>query len=251
MAPGFFGNEGVWRKVENFFRDLGFKCSPITLPYRVKFAKVPNPKLGEICEKDDMDFLLTRIAEIKKTLAPGELFVGMGYSRGALLILKLQQIFAEKGEKLFDKIVLIAPAPPRGISALSWPAIKAYLSVKPLWKFWQKPVRREFASMAAAVMEKWMPDQDKKEIFGDFSWESGRVILETLLSPPKIDPKKIGCPALVVAGTYDLLIPPPVAKKIATMFSADYREVKGAHFTLKGSARKRMCELIAEWIFEI
>ena len=251
MVPGLFGNKDVWSKVQNFFEKIKFKCFPITLPYRVNFAKIPNPKLGEIGAEDDISFLLTQIAKIKETLKPGELFIGMGYSRGAMLVLKLQQIFAERGEKLFDKIVLITPAPPKGISALSWPAIKAYLGIRPLWKFWKKPVRREFASMAAAVMEDWMPLQDKEELFGNFSWESGRVIFETLFSPPKIDPEKIDCPVLIVAGAYDLLIPLPVAKKIADMFSADYREVKGTHFALKGSARKRMCEIILEWIYGI
>jgi len=249
MVPGLFGNKDVWSKIQDFFERLNFKCFPITLPFRVKFARIPNPKLGEIRAEDDINFLLMQIAKIREALKPNEPFIGMGYSRGALLVLMLQEIFAKRGEKLFDKIVLITPAPPKGISALSWPAIKAYLSIRPLWKFWKKPVKREFASMAAAVMENTMPLQDKEQLFKDFSWEPGRVILETLLFPPKIDPKKIDYPVLVVAGAYDVLIPPPVAKKIADMFKAVYRVVGGTHFMLKGSARQTMCEVISEWIY--
>jgi len=52
-----------------------------------------------------------------------------------------------------------------------------------------------------------------------------------------------------VAGAYDVLIPPPVAKKIADMFKAVYRVVGGTHFMLKGSARQTMCEVISEWIY--
>ncbi|MFA4941940.1 MAG: alpha/beta hydrolase, partial [Patescibacteria group bacterium] len=202
-------------------------------------------------EKEDIDFLLTQIAQIRKTLKPGEPFIGMGYSRGAMLVLKLQEISADKGEKLFDKIVLITPAPPKGISALSWPAIKAYLSIKPLWGFWRKPVRREFSSMAQAVFENRMPINDQKNLYRDFSWESGRVILETLFAPPKINPEKITVPVLVIAGAYDVLISPSTAQKIANMFSADYRLVGGTHFILKGSARQKMCEIIIEWIYGI
>ncbi|MDD5032246.1 MAG: hypothetical protein PHR36_04380 [Patescibacteria group bacterium] len=251
MVPGLFGNKDVWSKVQSFFERFGFKCFPVTLPLRVKFAETPNPKLGEIGAEDDIKFLLTQVAEIRKTLKSGDPFIGMGYSRGALLLLMLQEIFAERGEKLFSKIVMITPAPPKGICALSRATIKAYLGIKPLWRFWKKPVRREFAGMAKAVMEDLMPQADKKNLFGDFSWESGRVILETLLFPPKIDPTKINCPVLVMAGTYDLLIPPRVARKIAAMFSAEYREVKGTHFALKGSARKRMCQIIMDWIYDI
>jgi len=251
MVPGLFGNKDVWSKIRDFFEKLHFKCFPITLPYRVNFAKTPNSKLGKMGEKEDMVFLLSQVNEIKKTLKPGESFVGMGYSRGAMLVLKLQEIFADKGETLFSKIVLITPAPPKGISALSWPAIKAYLSIKPLWGFWKKPVRREFSSMAQAVFENRMPIEDQKNLYRDFSWESGRVVLETLFTPPEINPEKIKVPVLVIAGAYDVLISPSIAQKIANMFSADYRLVGGTHFMLKGSARKKMCEIIVEWIYNI
>ncbi|MFA4941562.1 MAG: hypothetical protein WC582_03130, partial [Patescibacteria group bacterium] len=88
MVPGLFGNKDVWNKVQEFFGKLNFKCFPITLPYRVNFAETPDLKLGEIGEKEDIDFLLTQIAQIRKTLKPGEPFIGMGYSRGAMLVLK-------------------------------------------------------------------------------------------------------------------------------------------------------------------
>lgn len=251
MIPGLFGNKDVWSKIQNFFESLRFDCFPVTLPHRVNFSKTPNLKLGEMNEEEDINFLLMQIDKIRETLKPGEPFVGMGYSRGAMLVLKLQEIFADKGETLFSKIVLITPAPPKGISALSWPAIRAYLSIRPLWGFWKKPVKREFASMAKAVFEDWMPAKDQKNLYGDFSWESGRVILKTLFTPPKIDPKKITVPVLVIAGKYDVLIPPRIAKKIANMFNATYREVGGTHFMLKGSARQKMCEIISEWIYGI
>ena len=251
MIPGLFGNKDVWSKVQSYFEELRFNCFPVTLPHRVNFEKVPDLKLGEMDEEDDISFLLMQIAKIKETLKPDEPFIGMGYSRGAMLALKLQEIFANKGETLFSKIVLITPAPPRGISALSWPAIKAYLSIKPLWGFWKKPVRREFSGMAKAVFEDWMPEKDQKNLYGDFSWESGRVIFETLFFPPKIEPEKIKVPVLVVGGKYDVLIPPRIAKKIANMFNAVYRVVGGTHFMLKGSARQKMCEIIRDWIYDI
>ena len=253
MVPGLFGNKDVWGKIQNFFEESKFNCCPFTLPYRKKLTEIPSLELGRISTAEDINFLRIKIAKIKENLKPNECFIGMGHSRGALLILKLQEIVTQQGEKLFDKIILITPAPPKGISALSWPAIKSYLSVTPKWRFWKKPVKRSFAGMASAVMDETMAAQDKMKLYNGLSWESGLVVAQTIFSPPKINPDKINCPVLVIGASQDRLVPPPIAKKIAAMLGlgVTYQEVNGPHLVLKGEARKDLCEKILDWLWNI
>lgn len=251
MVPGLFGNKDVWDKIQDFFEGLKFKCFPVTLPYRVNFARIPNPKLVEICTKDDINFLLMQIAKIKETLRPDEPFIGMGYSRGALLVLMLQEIFAKRGKKLFDKIVLITPAPPKGIKAFSWSGLKGYLCLRPIWWFLGTPVKRTFAGMASAVMDDFISQTDKRRIYEGLSWESGRVVAETLFSPPEIDPTKINCPVLVIAGKRDRLIPLAATVEIAKMFMASFYKADGPHLILKGEAREEICQAILNWLWEL
>lgn len=253
MIPGLFGNKDIWAKIASYFENLSFTCHPVTLPLRKKLTERPNPNLGKRSTKDDLDFLRIEIAKIRKNLKPDDKLIGIGHSRGALLVLKLQEIFTQQGEKLFDKIILITPAPPKGIKALSWPAVKSYLSITPKWWFWKKPVKRSFAGMAYAVMDETMAAQDKMRLYNGLSWESGRVVVETLFSPLPIDVEKINCPVLVIGASQDRLVPPPIAKKIAAMLrpEATYREVNGTHLVLKGEARKDLCEKILDWLWNM
>ncbi|MDD5554177.1 MAG: alpha/beta hydrolase [Patescibacteria group bacterium] len=250
MVHGLSGNKDVWGKIIFSFKNL-FECVAITLPKRKKLTEKPSPGLGEVATWDDLDFLLEEVGKIKESLSPGELFIGMGHSRGALLILKLQQFFAEKGEKLFDKIVLITPAAPKGIKIISLPVLISLAGITPKWCFWKRPVRRSFSCAAYSVLDERMPEKDQRAIFEGFSWESGQVVAETLTSPIEIDQKKITCPVLVIAGSRDRMVPPDKVRQIAALFEKSrYREVDGPHFLLKGPAHMPLCLIIRDWIWE-
>jgi len=253
MVPGLFGNGCVWDEVQRFFEELNFRCYPVTLPLRRKLTEVPDPELGKIGIGEDINSLRTQIAEVKKTLKPNECFIGMAHSRGTFLILMLQQqqIFAERRERLFDRIVLVVPAPPKGIKALSWSGLKGYLSLRPRYWFLGRPVKRTFAGMAYAVMEENMPIYKKMAIYKSLSWESGRVVAETLFSPLPIEVEKINCPVLVIGASQDRLVPQPIARKIAVLFKAEYRKIDGPHFLLKGPACRCLCETIRNWIWGV
>lgn len=83
----------------------------------------------------------------------GEKPIVMGHSTGALLA----QMLGARG--LAKTLVLLTPASPAGIVALTPSVIRSFWSAMSRWGFWKKPMRQTFAE-AAYSMPHLLPEKE-------------------------------------------------------------------------------------------
>lgn len=86
------------------------------------------------------------------------------------------------------------------------------------------------------------------------SWtgsESGVAARELALTGVSVDERKVSCPSLVVASTFDYLTPPARQRLIASRYRADYVEfAQHAHFPMLEPGWERPVAVIGRWLEE-
>jgi pimeloyl-ACP methyl ester carboxylesterase len=245
MVHGMWGGSWGWDNYVEYFHNKGYSCIPVTLRHhQVDAGQSPPDKLGVTGILDYVDDIEQ---QIKKLNRPPVL---MGHSMGGLI----GQIIASRG--LVSKLVLLAPAPPRGINVLSYPVIKSFLPLLASYQFWKKPYRISYARAEYAVFNQ-LPQQQRREIYDRFVYESGRTVIETGLwwldfsKATLVDEKQMECPVLVVAGSEDRMVPSSVAKKVAEKYNkvSTFKEFEGhGHWLVGEPGWERIAGEIETWI---
>jgi len=169
----------------------------------------------------------------------------------------LAQIIASRG--LARALVLLTPAPPYGITALTPSVARSFWSIMTQWGFWKKAVRQTFDEAAYSIMHR-LTREEQREAYGRFGYESGRAVFEIGLWPIDVkraafvDEKKVQCPILVVAGGQDRITPAPVVRKIAAKYGprATLREFPdNAHWVLGEPGWEKIAEFVADWLDKV
>lgn len=167
--------------------------------------------------------------------------VVVGHSMGGLIAQRL----AERGE--VHAVVLISPAPPRGISVMSprlaikqlkyLPAIFRSRKVVPAREDLREIVfNRVPASMQDAILDELVPD-------------SGRAGKEMSISGVPVDRDRIRCPVLVIGARDDHFIPVSIAERVAKRYGAPIRILEGrGHMSIIEPAWEALAESVDEWI---
>ena len=108
MIHGMWGTGSHWENFKGFFEGKGYQCVVPTLRFHDMHPNaVPDPRLGTTSLLDyeaDLEELIRGLYEMP---------VLMGFSMGGLLA----QILGSRG--LARALVLLSPAPPYGINALT------------------------------------------------------------------------------------------------------------------------------------
>lgn len=159
----------------------------------------------------ERDFGKLSLLEIEKKLMGAIKKIGpvilLGHSTGGLL----SQLVSAKTE-LVKASVLVASAPPKGISALDWPTISRMWRYQlAMWKNQRVWVRREDL---LATQYYCCPEMCPAKILP----ESGRMIQEVAWS--KISTSFISSPVLVIAGEKDRIVSFSSQNKIAKKYGA-------------------------------
>jgi len=174
---------------------------------------------------------------------------------GSLLV----QILASQG--LAKMAVLLTPAAPSDVTALTFSTFNTYIDVTSKWGFWHKPQKLSFEKARYGLLN-CMPEDRARQEYAGFTWESGRSAFELgfpLLDKAqaaKVDSAKVTCPLLVVAGAHDRIIPASVTKKVAEKYKqAQYKLYeKHGHFLFREEnwegqvGWKAIAEDINSWI---
>jgi hypothetical protein len=84
----------------------------------------------------------------------------------------LAQMLGARG--LAKALVLMTPASPAGIIAITPSVIRSFWSVQTRWGFWKKPMRRTFAEAVYSMMHLLSADAQKRA-YESFVYESGRA----------------------------------------------------------------------------
>jgi pimeloyl-ACP methyl ester carboxylesterase len=117
-------------------------------------------------------------------------------------------------------------------------------------------MRQTFDEAVYSMMH-LLSEQEQKEIYGHFVYESGRAASEIgfwLLDAGKasyVDESKVTCPVLVIAGAEDRITPASVVRKVAAKYSAvsTYKEFKGhSHWVVGEPGWKDIAQYIYDWL---
>ena len=242
MIHGMWGGGWYWKNYVDFFEARGFRCITPTLRYHnADPGSPPHPHLGTLSLRD-------YVADLEKELTDLSEPILMGHSMGGLLA----QILASRVQA--KALVLISPASPAGIVALSPSVIRAFISFFLRWKFWAKPHRQTFDEAAYSVLN-LLPIEQQREIHSKYVFESGRATAEIGLWPldfsmaSAVDESKITCPVLTVVGSQDRIIPPFSVRKVAAKYGATHREFPdNAHWIIGEPGWDDVATYIMGWL---
>jgi pimeloyl-ACP methyl ester carboxylesterase len=248
MIHGMWGGSWYWENYRKYFEGKGYRCITPTLRFHDMDPKgVPDPKLGTTSLVDYADDLekVIRGLDSKPVI--------MGHSMGGLI----SQMLGSRG--LARALVLLTPASPAGINALTVSVVRSFWSVLMGYGFWKKPRRQTF-NEAVYSMLKLLPPDEQKTVYGRFVYESGRAASEIgfwYLDPKKasrVDEKKVDCPVLVIAGSQDKITPASVVKNVARKYGAQatYKEFPDhAHWVVGEPGWQEVAGFAAGWLDKV
>jgi pimeloyl-ACP methyl ester carboxylesterase len=245
MIHGMWGGAWCWDNYKQFFEKNGYQCFTPTLRYHdVDPKENPHPELGTTSVMDYVSDLQKYILSLDQKP------ILMGHSMGGLLA----QILGSQG--LASSLVLLTPAPPRGIKGFDLSLIKSFWAILKHWGFWRNPIRPSFNEAVYSVLH-LLPEKDQKTVYEKMVYESGRAATEIGLwifdpnKTSKVDASSVNYPVLVVAGTKDRITPPFLARKIAEKYHtvSTYKEFENhAHYVIGEQNWENIAEFIYEWL---
>gem|GEM_PF-1012538 len=150
-------------------------------------------------------------------------------------------------------VVLVDTIAPRGVGGPGtvleiWrqvfrPRILRAILKGATWSYTQE----ELLSLSASKLS----PEECAEIAGWLGPESGVAARELALTGVAVDERKILCPALVVATTFDSITPPARQRLIASRYRADYVEfAQHAHFPMLEPGWERPVAVVGRWLEE-
>lgn len=239
--PGYFAGAWIFDHFLPYFAERGYPGYAVNLRGRGGSPLRSGTLLGQVSMTDFIDDAREVASWI--TAGAGRPIV-FGHSMGGLIAQKL----AEEG--MARALVLLSPAPPRGINLLTKRLLRRQLKHLPAMLRSRRVVPR-WGDMRDLVLNR-VPEAEQRTIFERFVPESGRAGREMSLGAIRVSPERIrehGCPVLVVTSDEDRLIPPRVAQRVAARYRAPVFMARGhGHLMLQEPGWKETASFIAGWL---
>lgn len=245
MIHGMWGSSWCWDNYRRVFEAQGYQCIATTLRHHGPEGRsAADPRVGTLS-------LLDYVADLEQELNElDEVPIIFGHSMGGLLA----QMLGARGQA--RALVLLTPASPAGIVALTPSVVRSFWSVQSRWGFWKKPMRQRFGEAVYSMLH-LMPEPQRKEIYEKFVFESGRAAAEIgywLVDPrgaSKVEAINVRCPVLVVAGAQDRITPASVVRRVARKYASvsTYMEFPNhAHWIMGEPGWQMVAEEVADWL---
>ena len=248
MIHGMWGGGWHWENYKTFFEGMGYSCITPTLRFHDANPKEPpDPRLGTTSLRDYAEDLENEIRKLDT------LPVLMGHSMGGLLA----QILGSRG--LAKALVLLTPAAPHGIIALTPSVIRSFWSELTTYGFWRKPMRQTFEEAAYSMLN-LLPVEEQKEIYSRFVYESGLAGSEIGFwvfdskRAAKVDESRVTCPVLVIGASQDRITPVSVVRNIAHKYRtvSTYKEFANhAHWVIGEPGWQEIAEYVSDWLEQV
>ncbi len=149
MIHGMWGGGWYWDKFQGYFEERGYRCiAPYLRHHNIK----PDDPVPSGLGKTSLTDFARDLEEEIRTLDDKPII--MGHSMGGLIA----QILASRG--LAKEAVLLTPAPPAGIFALTWSVLVSFQEVLLRWGFWNRPHKLSYKKAVYAMMEK-LPEEER------------------------------------------------------------------------------------------
>ena len=238
---GMWCGPEVFDHYRDFFAAEGFTCYAPPLRHHDKADnrdELPGT-IGLLDYARDLELFI-------RTLPAKPILIG--HSMGGLLV----QMLCARG--LAEKAVLLCPASPAGIHALTLSVVRSFFAVMSRWGFWKKPNKLSPAAAKYALFNQ-MPQEQIPAAMAAMRYESGRAAAEIgfwLVDPGKasaVNAELVTLPMLVVSGLNDRITPAKVHRKIAARYGAEYRGYPHhAHWLIAEPGWEKIAQDILHWL---
>ena len=235
---GYFADAAVWNEWLPFFASRGFPAYALNIRGRGGSEPVENLGRASIADYlDDARLVVRRITA--EHGAPA----AVGHSMGGLLV----QLLA--AEQLLRAAVLIAPAPPRGITVLS-PRV-AFKQLKYLPAILgSRLVKPGEGDLRELVLNRLAP-AEQDALIASLVPDSGRAGRDMSITGVSVDARRVTCPVLVVTGDEDRFIPHRISERVARRYGAPVRLFQGhGHMLIIERGWQAVAQAIADWLPE-
>lgn len=241
FIPGLFAGAWVFETFLAFFAERGHPGYAVNLRGRQGSPLSNGERVGRISMRD---YIADATEATQWVEARHGRPVIVGHSMGGLIAQKI----AEAGHA--RAIVLLSPAPPRGISVLStalmvrqWRYLGALLR--------SRTIVPRFGDVRALVLNR-IPERDQRTSFSRLVPDSGRAARELNFGAVSVNAERIRaneCPVLVVASDEDRFVPQHVVERVAARYRAPLFVARGhGHLLMQEPGWQETATFIEDWM---
>jgi pimeloyl-ACP methyl ester carboxylesterase len=232
FVHGYFGRAIAFERMMECLAGRGHRCVAIDL--RGHGDSMPARALGRVSIKDYVDDVERVARELGNPVV-------IGHSMGGLLA----QIAAVRG--VTRGIVLLSPAPPRGIPVLSVKlALHQYKYMPAIMT--SRVVVPGRSDLRALVLNR-VPEAEREVLLDLLVPDSGRAAREMSVFGVPVDRKQVRVPVLVIAGDDDLFIPLSRSRRVAHRYGARLQVAPGrGHMLIIEPGYEELCDWIESWV---
>jgi pimeloyl-ACP methyl ester carboxylesterase len=238
---GMWSRQQVWDGWIDWFRAQGYTCLSLDLPGH-------GPADGdEALAGMPLQHYVDAVVELARSC---ERPVLIGHSLGGLLA----QLAAQQVE--VSALVLLNSAVPGQIFPLRPVMLPGLLRSFAQWGLWRKSFRLQ-AWEANYLIFNRVPPSQRPALYQQLIAESGRVAYAVGYGPlnladsNRVEPGRLRCPLLALAGGKDRIIPPSVSRKMADFYGPvmDYREFpQHGHWLLGEEGWQAHMQQVSNWL---
>jgi pimeloyl-ACP methyl ester carboxylesterase len=240
FIPGYFASAWVFESYLPFFAERGYAGFALNLRGRDGSALPSGKMLGRVSMNDFIDD--ARQAAYWLTERIGKPII-VGHSMGGLIAQKL----AEEG--FARAVVLLCPAPPRGISVMTLGLLRRQLRYLPAI-LRSRRVTPRLPEMRALVLNR-IPESEQQATFERFVPDSGRAGREMSLGAVRVNAGRVreSSKVLVITSDEDRFVPQRIAQRIAQRYHAPLYVARGhGHLMLREPGWEEAAGFIAGWL---
>jgi non-heme chloroperoxidase len=229
---GILAGPWYFEGYQRFFAERGYPSYAVSLRGRPGSRSVPD--LGNIHLEDFVSDALDVARAIERPIV-------IGHSMGGLIAQRL----AEEG--VTDTVVLLASAPPRGIT-LATPRL-VLKQIKHLGALIRLTPLQPSRSDSDELIFNRMPPEARAELHAFLVPDSALAARELSLGTIAVDAKRIRGAMLVVSGLEDHFVAPRVARQLAVKYRAPcWQYPANAHFLPMEPGWERIAGDVESWI---